>query len=73
MHATVCPPQGIHVNGAFSGDYIAVHMYHDYDNYCMYDKLDLLADFSSEKHKHNTLKCQHDNYIHMIDYPINVH
>ena len=73
MHATVCPPQGIHVNGAFSGDYIAMQMYHDYDNYCMHEKLVLLVDFNGERHQHKTLRCQHNNYIHMIDYPINAH
>ena len=48
----------------------AMQMYHDYDNYSMHDKLNLLVDFNSEK---QYIKCQHDNYIHMIDYPINAH
>ena len=28
---------------------IAMQMYHDYDNYCMHDKLNLLVDFNTEK------------------------
>ena len=52
---------------------IAMQMYHDYDNYCMHDKLVLLVGFNGESPQHKTLRCQHVNYIHMIDYPINAH